>query len=73
MPTKNPRVNVTFEENMMQTLSSLANNDKKSVSSVVRELAIEALELREDGYFSQLAESLDKNNKEIYDHENAWK
>jgi len=77
MATKNPRVNVTFEEKTIDILTDLAEIEKKSVSSIIRELTLEALELREDYYFSKLAEKFDKElekgNIELYSHEEAWK
>ena len=73
MPTKHPRINVTFEEKSAQLLSFLAEQEHKSLSAIVRELALEALELREDLHLSELANKLDKSNTKIYSHEEAWK
>lgn len=73
MPTKNPRINVTFEENLVEVLSYIATQESKSVASIVRELTIEALEKREDYYLSKLADKLDHKNATIYSHEEAWK
>lgn len=73
MPTKNPRINVTFEETTVGLLSHLALQKNKSVSSLVKELTIEALELREDVYLSRLANKLDKDDMKTYSHAEAWK
>jgi len=73
MVTKNPRINVTFEEAMARFLSHLANQEHKSVASLVRELALEALEMREDLYLSKVAEKLDKKGSKTYGHDDAWK
>ena len=73
MTTKNPRINVTFEATTIGLISHLAHLEHKSVASFVRELALEALERREDFYLSQVAENLDKDNVKIYSHEEAWK
>ena len=73
MPTKNPRVNVTFEEATANLLSNLARKQQKSVSSLVRELALEALELQEDLYLSKVAEKLDVKGAKTYSHKEAWK
>ena len=73
MPTKNPRVNVTFEETTVGLLSHLALQKNKSVSSLVKELTIEALEMREDLYLSRLASELDKDDIKTYSHVEAWK
>ena len=50
MTAKNPRINVTFEKATAEMLSGLAHKEHKSVASIVRELALEALEMREDFY-----------------------
>jgi hypothetical protein len=34
---------------------------------------MEVLEMREDLYFSKLAETLDHTNARAYSHEEAWK
>ena len=72
MSTRNPRINVTFEETMVTALHMLAHQEHKSVAGVVRELAMEALEMREDIYFSNLAEKLDKPGVKTFSHEEAW-
>ncbi len=73
MATKNPRINVTFEAATLVLLAQLAEQEGKSVSSLVRELTLEAVDLREDLYLSQLAEKLDKTNVKTYEHTDAWK
>jgi predicted DNA-binding protein len=73
MSTKNPRINVTFEEATAALLARLARSEDKSMASLVRELALEALELREDFYLSKVAEKLDKKGAKTYNHEDAWK
>ncbi len=73
MTTKNPRINVTFEEPIANLLSHLAGKVHKSVASLVKELALEALEIREDIYLSKIAAELDVNNSKTYSHDEAWK
>ena len=73
MTTKNPRINVTFEVKTANFLSQLARDEHKSVSNLVRELALEAIEIREDMNLSKLAKKLDKENVKTYSHEDAWK
>ena len=73
MATKNPRINVTFEEPIANLLSDLAGKVHKSVASLVKELALEALEMREDIYLSKIATELDINNSKTYSHDEAWK
>ena len=73
MTTKNPRINVTFEEAALVLLTSLASREKKSLSGFVRELTLEALETREDFYLSKIAHLADKENAKLYEHHEAWK
>lgn len=73
MPTKNPRVNVTFDENLIEVLSYISIQESKSIASLVRELTVEALEKREDYYLSKLADKLDHKDVTIYSHEEVWK
>ncbi len=73
MATKNPRINVTFEEATVVLLSKLAHQEHKSVAGLVRELALEALEIREDFYLSKIAENLDVEKAKTYGHDEAWK
>ena len=73
LTTKNPRINVTFEEATAGLLAHLAQQEHKSMASLVRELALEALEMREDLYLSNVAEKLDQKDVKIYDHNEAWK
>lgn len=73
MATKNPRINVTFEEVTAGLLSHLANQEHKSVASLVRELTLEALEMREDFYLSKVATKLDNEGAKTYGHDDAWK
>jgi hypothetical protein len=73
MTTKNPRINVTFEETTAGLISVLAHQEHKSISGLVRELALEALEMREDFYLSKIAKELDVKGAKTYGHEDAWK
>ena len=72
MTTKNPRINVTFEEATAGVLVNLALLGNKSVASIVRELALEALEMREDVYLSKVAKEIDIEGAKTYDHDTAW-
>lgn len=73
MSTRNPRINVTFEEKTEGLLSYLAHQEHKSVAGLVRELVLEALEIREDLYLSKVAEKLDQEGGKTYGHDDAWK
>lgn len=72
MTTKNPRINITFDRQTTDTFSLLANKEKKSLSRLVRELALEALETKEDLYLSRIAEKLDIKGSKTVTHEEAW-
>ena len=73
MTNRNPRINVTFEQSTVGILAEIAKGEHRSVSSLIKQLTHEALELREDMYFSKLAEKLDKSSAKRYSHEEAWK
>ena len=73
MDGRNPRINVTFEESTAGLLSLIAHSEQKSLSNIVRDLTLEALELREDLYLSQVAQKLDCDNVKTYSHDEAWK
>ncbi len=73
MTIKNPRINVTFEEKTVSFLSSLAKHEHKSLSSIVKELALESLERREDKKLTELALELDRPNVKTHNHSEVWK
>lgn len=73
MVTKNPRINITFDKPVVSLLSKLAEHEHKSLSGLVRELTLEALELREDFQLSKIAEALDKKHAKTVNHDDAWK
>ena len=73
MATKNPRINITFEEKTAVLLTQLAHREHKSIAKLVRELALESLERREDFYLSKVAEKLDISGAKTYDHNDVWK
>ena len=72
MPTKNPRINITFEESTAGLLSYLAQQEHKSVSSLAKELIMDALERREDRYLSAIAEGRDHVGSKKVKHEDVW-
>lgn len=73
MVARNPRINATFEQETAAVLTQLAQQQHKSVSGIVKELTLEALEMREDFYLSRLAENLDSEGVRTFSHEDAWK
>ena len=73
MPTNNPRINITVEQSVASLLSSLAEHEDKSISSLAKELLLEALERREDITLSAIAEIRDTAKAKRIKHTNAWK
>lgn len=73
MPTQNPRINVTFDIATAKSLTQLAHHEHKSVSSLAKELIIEALERREDMVLSTIAEAREKRAITRIKHEDVWK
>jgi hypothetical protein len=51
----------------------LAKHEHKSLSSIVKELALESLERREDKKLSELALELDKPDVKTHNHFDVWK
>ena len=73
MPTTNPRLNVTFDRTTADILAGLAKEEHVSVSSLAKELILEALERREDLQLSALAKLRDKKKEKLVEHKDAWK
>jgi len=73
MPTRNPRINITFEPATAGVLAYLAIQEEKSVTSVAKELVLEALERREDMALSTLAEIREQTIIKRVKHRDAWK
>lgn len=73
MATKNPRINITFEEATAFLLVQLAKENNKSISSMAKELILEALDKREDMAFSSIAELRDIKGAKKVKHQDAWK
>ncbi len=73
MPTQNPRINITVDPATADVLSDLAEQENLSVSSLTKQLILDALERREDILLSNLAELRDKDaNKGLINHDKAW-
>ena len=73
MPTKNPRINITLESALAGLLAEIAEQEEISVSSLAKELVLEALERREDIALSAIAKVRDTGKSKRVKHENAWK
>ena len=73
MPTTNPRVNITLDPEHLKMLQKFAASQHKSVSAATKHLVLQALELQEDSYFSELSEKIDCRTKKWVSHDDAWK
>ena len=56
MPSTNPRIHVVCEKPLYAAIAEIAARNGASLSSVVHDLLIESLELREDMALSQIAD-----------------
>ena len=74
MPAKNPRINVVLDNFLYQNVRLLAEKDNVSLSSKVRGLLKEALEIQEDMALSAFAEKREKswNDPKTLSHNDVW-
>jgi predicted DNA-binding protein len=74
MPSKNPRVNVVLDDHLFRNVQLLAEREGVSVSTKVRDLVKEALEIQEDLYLASLAETRERTFKKSssLSHEETW-
>jgi metal-responsive CopG/Arc/MetJ family transcriptional regulator len=74
MPARNPRVNVVLEKPLYDAVGNLAKEEGISLSTVVRDLVKEAIEIREDIDLGRLAESREKSLKRsrALAHKDIW-
>ena len=74
MPAKNPRINVVLDENLYKNVQFLAETDGVSLSTKVRDLIKEALEVQEDLYLASFAEEREKtwDKSTTRTHKEIW-
>ena len=74
MPAKNPRINVVLDETMYKNVQYLAETDGVSLSTKVRDVIREALEIQEDIYLAAFAESRENtwDKSTTLNHEKTW-
>lgn len=71
MPTAKKRVNLTIEDDLYQDFEALKNlRNESSISSVILDLAKEALEINEDLYYAKIAEG--RLHEKKISHETVW-
>jgi len=74
MPARNPRVNVVLEKPLYEAVDHLAKEEGISLSTVVRDLVKEAIEIREDIDLGRIVESREKSLKRsrALAHKDIW-
>ena len=74
MPSKNPRINVVLDTSLYRNVQILAEKDKVSLSTKVRDLLKEALEIQEDIALSRFAEEREKSwdDSKALTHDDVW-
>lgn len=75
MPTRNPRYMVTVNPETSFYLMNISKQTHKPISGIISELINEALELREDYYWSKQAEEAERKakGKRRIPAEEVWK
>jgi hypothetical protein len=74
MPARNPRVNVVLEKPLYEAVDHLAKEEGVSLSTAVRDLVKEAIEIREDidlGRFAEARENTLRRSRSIT-HKAIW-
>ena len=74
MPARNPRVNVVLEKPLYEAVDHLAREEGISLSTAVRDLVKEAIEIREDIHLGRLAETREKTlrRSRVLSHKDVW-
>jgi len=74
MATKKPRVNVVLDRNTYKIIKDLSGSEDISMSSTMRDLIKEALELREDVVLAKFAEKREKtfSKSKALSHKEVW-
>jgi predicted DNA-binding protein len=74
MPAKNPRINVVLDPPLFKKVQFLAEKDGVSLSTKVRDLLKDAMEIQEDIYLADLAEKREKtlDPRKALSHEDTW-
>ncbi len=71
MPTAKKRVNLTIEDELYDEFDALKKMRKDaSISSVILDLAKEALEINEDLYYAKIAKA--RLNEKKFSHDDVW-
>lgn len=73
MPTKNPRLNVVLDDDLLEMVEKISKKEGKSMSVVAKELIEDALEKHEDLILSEMAMKREAKSKKTVPHAKAWK
>ena len=75
MPAKNPRVNVVLDPPLYERVQFLARRDGVSLSTKVRDLLRDSVEINEDVVLSEFAVERDKSfdKSKALSHQDVWK
>jgi predicted DNA-binding protein len=74
MPTKNPRLNVVLNKRTEELIDILSKKRDISKSALAKELIEKAIELEEDLYLTEIAETRKKTLKSnLSSEEEFWK
>ncbi len=74
MPTKNARINVVVEKPLYALIDEISKERGMSKSMLVRDLIIEAIDLREDQVLARLADERGKSfdKSKALTHKEVW-
>jgi hypothetical protein len=74
VPTKNPRINVVLDEPLYQNVRFLAKREGVSLSTKLRELVKEALDVQEDLWLAKTGKSRERSIKgsTSLSHKEVW-
>ena len=74
MPAKNPRINIVLDSLTYRNVVFLAEKDRVSLSTKVRDLIKEALEIQEDIHLAAFAEDREKSwdKSSALSHNEVW-
>lgn len=64
---------VSFGKNTANFLKYIAERQSKTIPKLIRTLVFEALDTREDKYFSKLADERFENDEVVPDSEEIWR
>lgn len=75
MPASNPRVNVVLEPPLYRAVERLARRDRVSLSTKMRDLVREALEVAEDVALTDLADRRARSfrRRTALSHDEVWR